>query len=316
MDETKDLVPVIQIIDGRIQDNLTVVEQRVAEITEQYKNLVVTDVKDAKDTLAKLRKLSSTINAEKIRAKKIFLAPFEEIEQRIKKLAEMISIPVAEIDLQVKTAEQKIRDTRIAEINEMLEKASDEQGLDQIMKQWFASCSWRTDDRWTLEEYWTAKGNPTAKLTNEISSRIAMCKDGINTILSVAGEFTDQILDDFSSTGNLPSALSTLEQKKKAKAQAEELRTALEKPLVIRSDAVFEEPTPDEMPSFSEPSFMKGNEATEIKNDLPVADMGFPAFMQDPSGKKEFVIRVMCTEAEFSKVRTAFALARVEFEVL
>jgi len=112
MDETKDLVPVIQIIDGRIQDNLTVVEQRVAEITEQYKNLVVTDVKDAKDTLAKLRKLSSTINAEKIRAKKIFLAPFEEIEQRIKKLAEMISIPVAEIDLQVKTAEQKIRDTR------------------------------------------------------------------------------------------------------------------------------------------------------------------------------------------------------------
>ena len=47
MDETKDLVPVIQIVDGRIQDNLTVVEQRVAEITEQYK-LVVTDVKDAR----------------------------------------------------------------------------------------------------------------------------------------------------------------------------------------------------------------------------------------------------------------------------
>ena len=316
MDETKDLVPVIQIIDGRIQDNLTVVEQRVAEITEQYKGLVVTDVKDAKDTLAKLRKLSTTINAEKIRAKKIFLAPFEEIEQRIKKLAEMISVPVAEIDLQVKTAEQKIRDTRIAEINTMLEKASDEQGFDQVMKQWFASCSWRTDDRWTLEEYWTAKGNPTAKLTNEISSRIAMCKDGINTIQSVAGEFTDQILEDFSSTGNLPSALATLEQKKKAKAQAEELRTALEKPLVINANKVFEEPTPDEMPSFSEPSFMKGNEATEIKNDLPVADTGIPAFMQDPSGKKEFVIRVMCTEAEFSKVRTAFALARVEFEVL
>lgn len=316
MDETKDLVPVIQIVDGRIQDNLTVVEQRVAEITEQYKNLVVTDVKDAKDTLAKLRKLSTTINAEKIRAKKIFLAPFEEIEQRIKKLAEMISIPVAEIDLQVKTAEQKIRDTRIAEIDAMLEKASDEQGFDQVMKQWFASCSWRTDDRWTLEEYWTAKGNPTAKLTNEISSRIAMCKDGINTILSVAGEFTDQILDDFSSTGNLPSALATLEQKKKAKAQAEELRTALEKPLIINANKVFEEPTPDEMPSFSEPSFMKMNEATEIRNDLPVADMGFPAFMQDPSGKKEFMIRVMCTEAEFSKVRTAFALARVEFEVL
>jgi hypothetical protein len=244
------------------------------------------------------------------------LAPFEEIEQRIKKLAEMISVPVAEIDMQVKTAEQKIRDTRIAEINAMLEKASDEQGLDQVMKQWFASCLWRTDDRWTLEEYWTAKGNPTAKLTNEISSRIAMCKDGINTILSVAEEFTDQILDDFSSTGNLPSALSTLEQKKKAKAQAEELRTALEKPLVINTNKVFEEPTPDEMPSFFEPSFMKGSEATEIRNDLPVADTGIPAFMQDPSGKKEFVIRVMCTEAEFSKVRTAFALARVEFEVL
>lgn len=316
MDETKDLVPVIQIVDGRIQDNLTVVEQRVTEISEQYKGLVVTDVKDAKDTLAKLRKLSSAINAEKIRAKKIFLSPFEEIEQRIKKLIELISVPVAEIDLQVKTAEQKIRDTRITEINAMLEKASDEQGFDQVMKQWFATCSWRTDDRWTLEEYWTAKGNPTAKLTNEISSRIAMCKDGINTILSVAGEFTDQILDDFSSTGNLPSALATLEQKKMAKAQAEELRTALEKPLVIRADAVFEEPTPDEMPSFSEPSFMKGNEATENRNDLPVADGGIPAFMQDPSDKKAYTIRVFCTEAEFSKVRTAFALARVDFEVL
>ena len=77
------------------------------------------------------------------------------------------------------------------------------------------------DFSWTQEKFWTSKGNPTGKLKEDISSRVKMCLDGINTILSVGGEFVDQLLAEFKTSGVLAEVLSSLEAKKEAKRQAE-----------------------------------------------------------------------------------------------
>ena len=67
--ENKELVPVIEIVDGKIQNNLDELETRVKEIAEQHSGLIVDGIPEAKKTVANLRKLYSEINSQKIAAK-------------------------------------------------------------------------------------------------------------------------------------------------------------------------------------------------------------------------------------------------------
>ena len=58
-----------------------------------------------------------------------------------------------------------------------------------------------------------------------------------------------------------------------------------------------------------------------VEEELPAFMMDVeppqPAFMVPaPTGDRTFILKVVCSDAEFSKVRTAFALAKVGFEVV
>lgn len=293
--ENKELIPVIQVVDGKIQDNLDVLETKVKAIAEQYKDLVVTDISDAKKTLANLRGLFKKINDEKITAKKIFMAPFDEVEKKIKEFKNILDEPINGIDQQIKDSEQQVREERGVVIDALLDQASIE--FDAVMKEFFNSASWRKDPAWLQEKFWTPKGNPTTKLKEEIESKATICREGIITILSVAGEFTDQILDAFKTSGNLGQSLSLLEEKKRAKEQAEAFKKPVEQPEI----PVAEVPTHDEIPSF-----MK-------------EEQDLPSFMtQSPSvpQKKEVLVRFLCTDAEFMKLRSALSIAGIAYEVL
>lgn len=304
--DTKDLVPVITIVNGSIQENLSVIEARVREITEQYTGLVVTDVKEAKETLANLRKLFKAINDEKIKAKKAYLEPFEEIEARVKALGALIDVPVAEIDLQIKAAEQRVKEERIRQIAEL--EASAYQHLENPMVvEFYQKCQWRTDPRWENQEYWTSKGNPTGKLKEEITEKAMQCKSGVNTILMMAGEFSDQILEAFRTNGNLGVSLELLRSKKEAKAQAEALAQTLPMPDAPKFEPEAPVAAPVELEEPAElPAFMRKAE--------PEA----PAWMRPVTsdGKKAFTVRVVCTDSEFARVRAAIMLAGIQFEVL
>ncbi|WP_422477243.1 DUF1351 domain-containing protein [Pleomorphochaeta sp. DL1XJH-081] len=292
--ENKELIPVIQVVDGKIQDNLDVLETKVKAIAEQYKGLVVTDISDAKKTLANLRGLFNKINDEKITAKKIFMAPFEEVEKKIKEFKNILDEPIIGIDQQIKESEQQVREERGVVIDALLDQASIE--FDAVMKEFFNSTSWRKDPAWLQEKFWTPKGNPTTKLKEEIGTKVNTCRDGILTILSVAGEFTDQILDAFKTSGNLGQSLSLLEEKKRAKEQAEAFTKSVEQSEI----PVAEVPTHDEIPSF-----MK-------EEDLPSFMTHSPSVPQ----KKEVLVRFLCTDAEFMKVRSALSIAGIAYEVL
>jgi hypothetical protein len=303
--ETKDLVPVITIVNGSIQENLSVIEARVKEITEQYKGLVVTNVKEAKETLANLRKLFKAINDEKIKAKKAYLEPFEEIEARVKALGALIDVPVAEIDLQIKAAEQRVKEERVKQIAE-LEASAYPYLENPTVVEFYQKCPWRTDPRWENQEYWTSKGYPTGKLKEEITEKAMQCKSGVNTILMMAGEFADQILEAFRTNGNLGVSLELLRSKKEAKAQCEALAQTLPMPEApkFEPEAPVEAPVEDEPHKL--PAFMREQEPDT------------PAWMRPvpPDGKKSFTVRVVCTDSEFTRVRAAIMLAGIQFEVL
>jgi hypothetical protein len=293
--EHRELIPVIQIVDGKIQDNLDVLETKVKMIAEQFKGLVVTDIPDAKKTLANLRGLFKKINDEKIAAKKVFMAPFDEVERKVKEFKGILDAPIDEIDRQIKESEEQIREERMVVIDSLLDQATSE--FDGVMKEFFDSSPWRKESGWIQEKYWTPKGNPTGKLKEEIEAKADLCKDGIMSILSVAGEFTDQILDSFRATGNLSQSLGLLEEKKRAKEQA----AAFKKPIEPPHTPVVGERTMEEVPSFMKeepelPSFMRAAPRT-------------PA-------RQMFTIKFNCTDAEFMKVRSALSIAGIAYEVL
>lgn len=316
-----DLVPIpsITVTDGKITDNLNTVEVKVREITERYTGLVVTDVKAAKDTLASLRKLSKAINDERIKAEKAYLEPFEAIKARVETLKELIATPIASIDTQIKDAEKAAKEKRVKDVEDLIAKAVKDADFDEVMLKWFAGVHWRYDQRWTLESYWTIKGNPTAKLTAEIEDVVKTAKDGVATIMAVAGEFTDQILDDFKYSGNLGTALGTLEKKKQAKAEAEAFKARQAPPEPMLAPEPPQAPTAPPIPEVELPQVTPPE--APVEEELPAFMMDVeppqPAFMGPaPTGDRTFILKVVCSDAEFSKVRTAFALAKVGFEVV
>ena len=326
---SKDLVPVpsITVADGKITDNLAVVETKVTEITQRYTGMVVTDVKEARSTLASLRKLSKAINDERIRAERVYLEPFEAIKERVEKLKELIEKPISEINTQIKDAEKLAQEKRVAEIQELITRQVAAMEFGDVLIGWFAGVSWREDPRWTQGRYWTPKGNPTAKLTQEIEDTVKLAKDGVGTIMSVAGEFTDQVLDQFKISGDLGSALGALENMKAAKAEADALKARRAEQAKPPAPAPKPEPVPeppqapvvDARPEVELPSVLPPLEPVETP--LPAfmmdaADPPAPAFMGVPNGDRTYIISVVCSESDFQKVRTAFALAKVGFEIV
>jgi len=306
---SKDLVPSITVVDGKISDNLANVEIKVKEIAKRYTGMVVTDIKEAKTTLADLRKLHKAINDERIRAEKVYLEPFEAIKERVDKLRDLINTPISEIDEQVKDAEKLVKEDREKEIEELVNKAMLALEFDEPMTGFFNEADWRINPKWTQESYWTAKGNPSTKLGDEIRDVAKKCKDGVSTILSVAGEFTDQVLDSFKKAGDLGVALGSLERMKKAKAEAEKFKAPEPPKVEPRVEPKVEPVVSPPEPTL--PSFMQEDAIPAFMQDSAVAQAPEPT-----DGKKTFVIKVVCSDADFQKVKTAFALTKVSYLVV
>lgn len=96
-------------------------EELEAELTERlhhYNTLVITEdgVKEAKDDLAKLRKLKDAIETQRKEIKKQCMAPYLALEEKVKKLTALIDAPIAAINGQVKSFEEQEKEQKRSEI--------------------------------------------------------------------------------------------------------------------------------------------------------------------------------------------------------
>lgn len=86
-------------------------EELETELTERlhyYNNLVITEdsIKEAKDDLAKLRKLKEAIETQRKEIKKQCMAPYLALEEKVKRLTALIDAPINSINGQVKTYDE------------------------------------------------------------------------------------------------------------------------------------------------------------------------------------------------------------------
>ena len=106
-----------------IKWNYREIKQELEEKVSMYANLVYTDdqIKLAKADRAKLNKLKTALNDERIRREKEYLEPFNEFKAQVKDLVTIIDKPVALIDKQIKAYEEQKKEEKKVELEKIFE---------------------------------------------------------------------------------------------------------------------------------------------------------------------------------------------------
>jgi len=133
--------------------NIRDVEKYAIKATEKYNGLIVTSdsIAEAKKTVAQLRAFEKSINAKRISDKKAYLIPFEAYEAEIKRVANIMAKPIAEIDAQVKAFGEREKQAKYNEIEKEYNKYITESlravlPLDKILPEKWANKSESIED--------------------------------------------------------------------------------------------------------------------------------------------------------------------------
>lgn len=259
---------VVEQQQGVINTNFDEIRARLSEGLEEYKNMVFTEdtKKEAKETVASLRKLKTAVDGERKRIKKDYMAPYDTFDAQVKDLTKLIDEPINLIDGQIKAFEQK----RLEEKRELIQgiyegvvdchkEASEFVPLDRIY-----------DTKW--ENATTTK----KAITEAIIERVQAVEKDLATIRGMESEFEDKGIAIYKVSLDLSDAIATMNRYQKQKeeilrrqeeeakrlAELEEQKKVVEKP---------EEPAPavkvEESPKFIEPEETLFNAMYEVKAD-------------------------------------------------
>lgn len=110
-----DLTPVTET---RIDTNFAAVKAWLEEELAPYATMVVTPdaISDAKKTRANIRKVADSIDSQRKAIKKQWLQPFEEYEAKCKELTGIVNNAVSNIDGQIKTMENEVKEKKRQEL--------------------------------------------------------------------------------------------------------------------------------------------------------------------------------------------------------
>lgn len=108
---------------GAIQFNKEPLKKALEESLGKYQNLVIADetqVAEAKKTRATLNSVIKSFDAERIRIKKEYCEPLVTFESDVKELTEMIGQAMLNIDSQIKYFENKKKEEKTKEIEDIM----------------------------------------------------------------------------------------------------------------------------------------------------------------------------------------------------
>lgn len=103
---------------SEIKFNFEQLRDEIALATDKYTSLVYTEgeVKNAKEDRARLNRLKTALQDERIRQKKEYLKPYNEFKEKVDELIAIIDKPIQVIDEQLKEYEENRRNEKATEI--------------------------------------------------------------------------------------------------------------------------------------------------------------------------------------------------------
>ena len=196
---------------GAIEFNFEELKSRLTDEMKYYKGLIFSEdtKKEAKETVAELRKLKKDIKDKRNEIKKSFMHPYDEFEAQVKELDKLIDEPIVFINGQVEEFERKRVEERKKLISETYtgiiaehETARDYLPLRRIY-----------DGKWE-------NATTTKKAIKEaIMGHIERVEKDLATIRAMESEFEDKGLAKYKTTLELSDAIGIMNQYQKQKEE-------------------------------------------------------------------------------------------------
>ena len=199
--------------------NYPEIKKWLGESLEKYKGLVFNDeqIKEAKETRAKLNKLKDAFSAKRIEIKKAHAMPFEDFETKMKELESEIVGVISGIDSQVKKFEESKKAEKFEKIKAFYSDAVDKIGSEMIPLSK------------VMNDKWLNAGYTIANIEKEIKELFAGYEKDLS-ILEQKTEFKQELINKFFETLNLGDVLThemRLQQQKKAQEEKEAKEKAI-----------------------------------------------------------------------------------------
>lgn len=193
---------------GAIELNFDDIERALDQKLEEYKGAVFTEESKviAKKEVASLRKLRSKFEDARKSVKKEWMKPYDEFEERMKKLTAKIDKPINLINEQVEEFERQRKEKRRARIQEIYQDLIGDMGdyceLGQIY-----------DPKWE-------NATTTEKMIKEsISAAIESARTAVSTIAGMQSEAVEKALDIYKMSMDMAKAIGYINNYEQQKAE-------------------------------------------------------------------------------------------------
>ena len=225
---------------GTISFNFEEIKEQLSAEMAYYKSMLFTEEtkKEAKETVAALRKLKKEVSDRRIEIKKAYMQPYDEFEAKVKELDALINEPIAFISEQVAEFERK----RIEEKKKLIGEI-----YAGIMAEHDFAAEYLPLDR-IYDSKWENATATQKAITEAIADRVKRTEKDLSTIRAMQSEFEDKGLAKYKSTLELSDAIEVMNQYQKQKEEI--LRREKEREERLRSEeATKEVPASDPNPA-------------------------------------------------------------------
>ena len=231
-----------------IETNFEAVDAYLTEAMEPYTQMVVTEdsIGDAKKTLAQLRKIKESINAQKIAVKREWMKPYTEYEDKAKQLMGRVEKGISNLDGQLKDYDARRKEEKLAALELYFREEAEKAGVSDYMD-WtrVKNIRW-SNATYQIEE---AKG--------DISEAISRCAGDLKILRDMESPFETAMLDEYRNNGNDLRAAISAEKRLRTLQEAEERKRAQTVTETFREEENaadgFDAPVEPEQPQFIRP---------------------------------------------------------------
>ena len=279
-------------------------EELKAELTDKvktYETLVYSDeqIKEAKADKAALNKLKKALNDERIRREKEYMQPFNSFKAQINEIIGIIDRPLAVIDAQVKSYEEKQKQEKMEQIRALWSEMDVPDGL--------------TFENVFVDRMLNVSYN-MAHVKQKMLDDISRFNRDIAT-LSDLPEFGFEAVEVYKSTLDVNKAITEakrMSEMSKAKAAREaEMKARAEAEEQARLAAEADQKKQYEMPSVEEiPAPVQ-----EDFTNPPVDEVGVAENATATAAKKQWIsFKALLSVADAQALAKLFADRNIEFE--
>lgn len=216
--EFKLLSDIAPVRDMTILANFDEVKAQLQEIMQPYSKLILSeeDIPEAKNTLARIRKVEKVLDDYRKSVKKDFMQPVTAFEEKVKELLAECYEPETNLSEQINRYTEQRKAEKLAAL-----KAYFDENVGEMAA--FLSYAQVENPRW---------GNVTFSLEaaqTEIKQAIDTCADGVEAIRGMGSEFEATLLDHYRKTHDLAGAMKMNGELAAMKRREEERKEAQRK---------------------------------------------------------------------------------------